>query len=244
MPRGVALRPGWSRFVGDFSVCRGQVARPGVGSNQPVLAGTLPHGEIFTVVLSRCAVSLGHAHTIRSHIPGDIAALFDVGDVECEVRDTVAARYPQIISNGIPPVHGLAMRRKIYCVRSVSGNQLLQVPGIPILRPIMADFAYGGSRASWSGRFSTGGFRLPYCASHAFLHSCPHRTSDAPCSILTRNVSSNLPACHRTVCGRPLHRLLARRLTIQTALQSSESPQARCPHARIRLHLQRLQKVL
>jgi antibiotic biosynthesis monooxygenase (ABM) superfamily enzyme len=26
-------------------VCRGQVARPGVGSNLPVLAGTLPHGE-------------------------------------------------------------------------------------------------------------------------------------------------------------------------------------------------------
>jgi hypothetical protein len=175
MPRGVGLRPGWSRFVGDFSVCRGQVARPGVGSNQPVLAGTLPHGEIFTVVLSRCAVSLGHAHTIRSHIPGDIAALFDVGDVECEVRDTVAARYPQIISNGIPPVNGLAMRRKIYCVRSVSGNQLLQVPDIPILRPIMANFAYGGRRARWSGRFSTGRCRLPYCASCAFLHSCPPR---------------------------------------------------------------------
>ena len=74
------------------------------------------------MVLSRCAVILGHAHTIRSHIPGDIAALFDVGDVECEVRDTVAAWYSQIISNGIPPVHGFVMRRKIYCVRSVSGN--------------------------------------------------------------------------------------------------------------------------
>src|SRR5271169_912537 len=39
----------------------------------------------------------------------------------------------------------------------------------------MADLAYGGSRARWSGRLSTGGRRLPYCASRAFLHSFPHR---------------------------------------------------------------------
>jgi len=101
---------------------RWQVAGPGVGSNQPVLAGSLPHCEIFTVVLSRCAVILRYAHMIRSHIPSDIAALFDVGDVECEVGDTVAAWYPQILSNGIPPVHSLVMRRKIDCVWSVGGN--------------------------------------------------------------------------------------------------------------------------
>ncbi len=41
---------------------------------------------------------------------------------------------------------------------------------------------------------------------------------------------------HASIVGSPF--------TIQIALQFSESPHARCPHAHIRLHLQRLQEVL
>jgi hypothetical protein len=130
-------------------------------------------------------------------------------------------------------------------LRPESKQQLAaQVPGVPILRPIMPDFAYGGSRARWSGRFSTGGCRLPYCASHAFLHSCPHR--NLRCTLQHFNAERRLESARpspnrvRQVLGSIAGSLLA----IQIALQFSESPHARCPHARIRLHLQRLQEVL
>jgi hypothetical protein len=57
-------------------------------------------------------------------------------------------------------------------------------------------------------------------------------TSDAPCSILTRNVSSNLPACYRTMCGRSLRRLLARSLPLKSRYNSQESPREvlSCPY--------------
>ena len=108
---------------------------------------------------------------------------------------------------------------------------------------------YGRFRVWWPSRslvwpIFDGRCRLLYCAARAFLHSCPHR--NLRCTLQHFNAERKFESARLSPnhVRQALASIGDSPLTIQIALQFSESPHARCPHARIRLHLPRLQQIL
>lgn len=99
------------------------------------------------MILSFCAVILRHAHAICPYIPGDIATLLYVGNIEHKIGDAVIARPLQILSYGITSMHRFVVRRKVNSVGSVDRNHIFQLSSIPISCPVITDLTYGGRRA-------------------------------------------------------------------------------------------------
>ncbi len=108
------------------------------------------------MVLPLGAFILRDGHTVGAYIPGDRPLLFDVGNVESQVRYAMTERRFQVLSNRIAPVNGLVVRRKVDCICSVDCSHSVQISRIPMPCPFIAhpadrtgsaDLAYPSGRA-------------------------------------------------------------------------------------------------
>ena len=72
-------------------------------------------------------VILRNGHAVRSHIPGNGPLLLNVGNFKGQVRHAMAERRFQILPNGIAPVNGFVMWRKVNGVGSISSYHFVQL---------------------------------------------------------------------------------------------------------------------
>lgn len=139
------------------------------------------------MIFPLCAVILRDGHAVCAYIPGDGPLLLDVGNCKRQIGHAMVEGRSQILANGILPVNGFVVWREVDCVLGVDGDYSLQLAGIPVPSPLIADTADRRSHISFHVS-SSGVTHFASSISGALFHSRWHDMS--PLNSLTEPVCS------------------------------------------------------